>query len=559
MFTTTFNISMIQAQKQELFKKIISMVDNEAVRGFIWGSTVHQMLSGMKYEPRDLDIMFCSHDAMRQFNIMVTNTFGAETDYSLKLYQNHGYNYTFTPNIRCVDENDSMRMTISHKNVYASRVHIHCCVLNVNEKFNNMERTVIRRGDIQTAILLSQKIASQNFLANFYINGFIYHELTDLVKVDVPMLLMTKKMTSIIRKYMHRGMKVHLIDVSKIIAPKQQALSDAKDLYRSMGLTVIPLSRNDQDMAGKCPSIANWTSLSNGYNFTVGPNCANIGIVCGPSSGIVCIDVDVKDRGVEMFKKMVDLYGPLPNNVAIQRTGNSGFHYIFKYDHTRMSKMMAKIKCPKMYDTRVGIDMWIQQCQFVASPSINYTNNRQYVWIQPIKSVEDLPMLPEWIYELYHTEQINETGVILATQSSSKQTDETTQIDTKTIESDSESDCELDCNESDSILSEVSDHHEYYGNQYDETETSETSETPSYEKYFNVDTNNLFEQIQYYKQMLMANPEYLIGLFILLVLLMAMIGLMILIAIIVAIIYYKKIQQYITEYFKSITTPTTEQ
>jgi Bifunctional DNA primase/polymerase, N-terminal len=550
---------MIQAQKQELFKKIISMIDDDTVRGFIWGSTVHQMLSGMKYDPRDLDILFSNHDAMRRFNIMVTNTFGAESDYTVKLYQNHGYNYTFTSNIRNVDENDSMRMTISHKNVYASRVHIHCCVLDINEKFSNLERTVIYRRDITTAELLTTKIARQNFLANFYFNGTIYHELDDLVNVDIPMLVMTKKMTNIIRKYMHRGMKVHLIDVSKIIAPTQQALTLAKDNYRSMGLTVIPLSRNDQDMAGKCPSIANWTSLSNAYNFNVGPSCANIGIVCGPSSGIICIDVDLKDRGVEMFNKMVALYGPLPNNVAIQRTGNGGYHYIFKYDHTRMSKMMAKIKCPKLNETRIGIDMWIQQCQFVTSPSINYTNNRQYIWTHPIKSVEALPMLPEWIYELYHTEQINETGIILATQSASKQIEAPTkeiQVDTHTIESDSESDCEMDCNEGDSISSEVSDYHEYYGKQYDEPETSETS---SYEKYFNVDMNNWFEQMQYYKQMLMVNPEYLIGLFILLVLLMAMIGLMILIAIIVAIIYYKKIQQYITEHFKSFTTPTTEQ
>lgn len=558
MFSTPFNISMIQTQKKELFQNIISMVDSDTVRGFIWGSTVHQMLSGMKYDPRDLDILFSTHDAMRRFNIMVTNMFGTDSDYSVKLYQNHGYNYTFTHNLCNTDENDSMRMTISHKNIYASRVHIHCCVLDINGKFSNVERSVIYQRDIKTAELLMDKLARQSFLANFYMDGTIYHELDNLIQVDIPMLEMTKKMTSIVRKYMHRGMKVQLIDVSKIIAPTQQVLTAAKDKYRSMGLTVIPLSRNDQDMAGKCPSIANWTSLSNSYNFNVGPSCANIGIVCGPSSGIVCIDVDVKDRGVEMFKKMVALYGPLPNNVAIQRTGNGGYHYIFKYDHTRMSQMMAKIKCPKLNESRIGIDMWIQQCQFVTSPSINYTNNRQYIWTQPIKSVDELPLLPEWIYELYHTEQINETGVILATQHITKETttevpSTTTEVDIRTIES---SDGDEEASE---FSSNESDEYEYYGRQYDDSNVSENTETINSQKYFNVDMSNMLEQMQYYKQLFSNKPEYIIGLFVLLVIIMAMIGMIILIVIIVAIIYYKKIQKYITEYFNTITTSTTEQ
>ena len=104
-------------------------------------------------------------------------------------------------------------------------------------------------------------------------------------------------------------------------------------------------------------------------------------------------------------------YG-IPDDCPIQRTGNGGYHYIFKYDHARMSEMKPKIKCPKLNNKPIGVDMWIQDCQFVASPSVNYVNGKSYTWTKEIESIELLPALPEWLYTLYETEEIDTNGNI---------------------------------------------------------------------------------------------------------------------------------------------------
>ena len=78
-----------------------------------------------------------------------------------------------------------------------------------------------------------------------------------------------------------------------------------------------------------------------------------------------------------------------------------------------MADMKAKIKGVSLNGKPLGIDLWIQNCQFVAEPSVNRTNNLQYKWIVPLNSRDDIPDLPEWIYDLYHSGKINEDCQII--------------------------------------------------------------------------------------------------------------------------------------------------
>jgi hypothetical protein len=425
MFATPFTSSMLQYQSQhDIFNQIITAMNGPSIRGMIFGSAVHRMLSQLSYTPGDLDILFASHDQMDDFLSQIRGIFPQFSSTNRTCYSTHhtyayAYTYTYTSHLAYGGMRDAFTMRIQPEGSvpFNHGITIHGNVLNMTSGFTEEECACIDMRDASTAALLATKLCHHDFLANFYINGMIYHKLENVTDVTISTLLTSKGMDKIVRKYVRRGVKISLIDVSQAIAPTKEALTIAKDDYRSKGLTVIPLSRRDRETAGKCPNVSNWTSLSNVYNFTVNEHTDNIGILCGPSSGIVCIDVDRKDRGVELFDKMVALYGPLPAGTAVQRTPNNGYHYIFKYDPKRMRGMMTKIKCPKLNTGWIGIDMWIQRCQFVASPSINYTNGKTYEWINPITTVDALPDLPEWIYELYYGEQINEQGIILEAQS----------------------------------------------------------------------------------------------------------------------------------------------
>lgn len=532
MFTTQYDSITASSALKTINETILPAINSPKARGIIFGSTLHQLLSGLSYRANDVDILCTSVQEMISFkNIMTANS-----KYTVDII-NYAPSYVYSFSHYIVGDNaHTLRMSIwdkatGYRHDYRTCIYVHCHVINLN-MFNKHEQEVIQRRDVASAELLASKIAVLDFMGNFYMNGSIYHKLNDLVNVGLPSLDVSKKLSVIIRKYTKRGVKFTLIDVSNKIAPSVEILTKAKDDYRSKGLTVIPLSCKDVDMAGKAPAVANWTSLSKSFNFTVTYTCANIGIICGPSSGIICIDVDVKDRGVEMFNKMVQHYGPLPAGVAIQRTGNNGFHYIFKYNDARMSNMMAKIKCPKLNDARIGVDMWIQQCQFVAAPSVNYTNGRTYTWIAPIKTVEALPDLPEWIYQLYELENITEHGIIVQPEviKTITPTEVITQDECVT-EADIESDDEQDYHES------ISDN------------ASECNSKFNYDIGFDYN----FEQLLSYKQMLMEHPEYLIGLLIILIMIMSMIGFIILIMVVLAIFYHKQIQKIVSDYIQTET------
>lgn len=190
-----------------------------------------------------------------------------------------------------------------------------------------------------------------------------------------------------------------------------ERLRIAKEQYNSLGLAVIPLRRNKKHTAGKSACTRGWMQATALTDFDT-KVCDNIGIVCGKASGICCIDVDQKDNGVFYFNKLIENYG-MPV-CPTQQTPNDGKHYIFRYNHELMKGMKPKIKGFTVNGKQVGVDMWIQKCQFVASPSINYDNGKMYKWIVPLPTNRnDIPELPKWIYDLYHTGRSTEDGYII--------------------------------------------------------------------------------------------------------------------------------------------------
>lgn len=389
----------------------------DLANGAIFGSIIHKYLSGLSYKTKDVDILVPSLHDMETLKMHMAKAAqeAKQNDSKFDFYLdrsfcnvNDVYGFLFSNTVTKLTRNrwgmipilksNSLRIQIKMKDTVAMVINI----IAVNNHSNLLEK-------MHTTIL------KKDFLCNFYYRGKIYHKLDNVRSVKIShTMLKDRDYMHQIRKYTMRGVEFSIQDQSELLKADKSIYDAAKKTYKSKGLVVLPLVRSDNDMAGKAVAISNWKELTKDYNFKMTKDIDNIGILCGPGSGIVCIDVDVKDRGVEMFQKMLSIYGDLPESCPIQRTGNGGYHYIFKYDHTRMANMKAKIKCPKLGKRPIGIDMWIQECQFVVSPSVNYATGIQYTWTKPIGKIKDIPDMPEWIYQLYNQEVIDEDGHILS-------------------------------------------------------------------------------------------------------------------------------------------------
>ncbi len=387
-------------------QNIVDLVDK--YHGVIFGSVMHKFRSELSYTPSDLDMLFMSADEQLKFRASLAKLFET-SGIKWKHYSACNDRYPFASGI-----NARKQVSLTFKSPSGVWIKIHTVHFDSAWKnFPAQRKLKATTGEEYVATMMEHVAQHKDFLCNFYYKQQICYKLVDVVNVEVASFLVgNRDFKRHMDKYIFRGVKFSLMDQSAAIKPSMQSLSAAKDRYRSLGLVVIPLCRKDRETAGKTPMTPNWNIVNKYYDFDVTQQVANIGLVCGAASGIVCIDVDMKDRGVEMFDKMVLHYGPLPETCAVQRTPNGGYHYIFKYDPTRMTDMGAKIKCPKLNGSPIGVDMWIQNCQFVASPSVNYLNGKSYKWIREITSIDELPNLPEWVYTLYEHENIDESGRI---------------------------------------------------------------------------------------------------------------------------------------------------
>ena len=118
---------------------------------------------------------------------------------------------------------------------------------------------------------------------------------------------------------------------------------------------------------------------------------ANIGIATGKDSGLIVIDVDPRNGGIETLKKLTKELRVLKNPLKVN-TGGGGRHYFFRYpDHD--------VKAPKKLGD--GLDIKADDGYVVAAPSL-HASGRQYLW-RPRFSPENRPLatLPDaWLQRM---------------------------------------------------------------------------------------------------------------------------------------------------------------
>jgi len=141
----------------------------------------------------------------------------------------------------------------------------------------------------------------------------------------------------------------------------------------------------------KVPTVK-WTSVATSEeNMLMGwfdnQPSANIGIACGPRSGIVVVDVDAAHEGYESMAELIEKHGALPTT-PIALTGGGGEHLFFKYPagieiHNSAGKIGK------------GIDVRGAGGFVVGAGSI-HPNGNPYQWIlDPTET--PLADMPEWM------------------------------------------------------------------------------------------------------------------------------------------------------------------
>lgn len=167
-------------------------------------------------------------------------------------------------------------------------------------------------------------------------------------------------------------------------------LERAALVYRRLGWSVIPLH-----YAEKVPKLA-WQEFQHRRadareirSWFARWGRINLGIVTGPVSGLVVLDLDPRHGGEASLARWVARLGALPETAEVQ-TGGGGRHLYFASRDPELGNRVAIVP---------GIDLRARGGMVVAPPS-RHPSGRGYLW----KAGHDpaaLPPapLPQWLHE----------------------------------------------------------------------------------------------------------------------------------------------------------------
>ncbi len=119
---------------------------------------------------------------------------------------------------------------------------------------------------------------------------------------------------------------------------------------------------------------------------------SNIGIVTGPESGLLILDVDYRHDGHTSLEELEAQNGPLPDTIEAL-TGGGGRHIYFNYPgHFRITNSAGKLG--------PGLDIRGEGGYVVAPPSL-HISGRRYCW-EAMHHPDDVTLAdpPTWLIEL---------------------------------------------------------------------------------------------------------------------------------------------------------------
>jgi hypothetical protein len=113
----------------------------------------------------------------------------------------------------------------------------------------------------------------------------------------------------------------------------------------------------------------------------------NIGIVCGPVSNLLVIDIDPRNGGDQSAVQL-----GLRKEAADVITGSGSYHFYYWYPTWLYNH---RIVLPEGY---TGIDIQGKGKYVLAPPSIHPRTGREYIWQRDFRKQVDLPM-PDLLYD----------------------------------------------------------------------------------------------------------------------------------------------------------------
>lgn len=190
-----------------------------------------------------------------------------------------------------------------------------------------------------------------------------------------------------------------------------------KEVYKTMvcamrlGLTTIPLTPPDAGMGaeidGKKPLLWKWQDSTLPYEtkikswhrtyqdlseFDIG---INVGLICGPVNGIVCIDIDPRNGGLDWYEEHKKCLEGGIHELSGRGDGGRHIYYRARYE-TDGDVVLRKCKLAP------GVDLLASNgSQVVMTPSIHAATGMKYSWegdrtifdIAKVSYIEDIDYL----------------------------------------------------------------------------------------------------------------------------------------------------------------------
>lgn len=117
---------------------------------------------------------------------------------------------------------------------------------------------------------------------------------------------------------------------------------------------------------------------------------ANIGLRCGPESGVIVIDIDPRNGGDKTLANLAKKGLVLPDTVEAS-TPSGGRHLFYAYDDRVCVSGSNKLG--------PGIDICTNGHAVTLPPSYNAERGKFYRWVRSPRGT-DLPRLPRWVIDM---------------------------------------------------------------------------------------------------------------------------------------------------------------
>ena len=176
-------------------------------------------------------------------------------------------------------------------------------------------------------------------------------------------------------------------------------------LYNKYNLVTIPLTPNT-----KKPYLPKWNLITK----TVHPRYANENIAIVVNGDVTVLDIDTKDNGMAMWKKISSMFPPIETPMV--KTVSGGLHLYFKYNSSLKSSIRLKFNgevtpkgslpsgknvTPKGSRSLLqGVIGWdLKNNGLVVAPPSSI-NGVQYKWVSGKSILTPLAEMPDWLVKI---------------------------------------------------------------------------------------------------------------------------------------------------------------